>query len=200
MITPGSLDYLYYNGILDHIPYEAYDYGFIGQGQNNLINPYSGLKQAFMNGTQYINAAKRGLGYNAYMQNDSFVRSNPMRNGNQNYMQGRTGIYGDVGLGSRYRADVYGLGAGVGSESDLACVACGPEEQNLRQQIVSTAASAKQSVLNAPSLVKGLIAAALLIATPILIVKAHKKPTAVTASNTFCWATSKWNPKNWFKK
>ncbi len=24
-VLPGSLDYLYYNGILDHIPYEAYD-------------------------------------------------------------------------------------------------------------------------------------------------------------------------------
>ncbi len=23
-VLPGSLDYLYYNGILDHIPYEAY--------------------------------------------------------------------------------------------------------------------------------------------------------------------------------
>lgn len=25
-VLPGSLDYLYYNGILDHIPYEVYDY------------------------------------------------------------------------------------------------------------------------------------------------------------------------------
>ena len=25
MVLPGSLDYLYYNGILDHIPYEAYE-------------------------------------------------------------------------------------------------------------------------------------------------------------------------------
>ena len=198
MIIPGSLDYLYYNGILDHIPYEAYEYGYIGQGQNG-INPYSGLKQTFMNGTQYINAAKRGLGYNANMQNDSFVRSKSMRNGNQYYMPGSTGIYGNVGLGSGYRADVYGVGTGIGSESDLACVACGPEEQNLRQQIVSAVSSAKQSALNAPSLVKGLLAAALLIATPILIVKAHKKPTAAV-SNTSCWATSKWNPKNWFKK
>ena len=24
-VLPGSLDYLYYNGIIDHIPYEAYD-------------------------------------------------------------------------------------------------------------------------------------------------------------------------------
>ena len=24
-VLPGSLDYLYYNGILDHIPYEVYD-------------------------------------------------------------------------------------------------------------------------------------------------------------------------------
>lgn len=25
MVAPGSLDYLYYNGILDRIPYEAYE-------------------------------------------------------------------------------------------------------------------------------------------------------------------------------
>lgn len=24
-VLPGSLDYLYYNGIIDHIPYEAYE-------------------------------------------------------------------------------------------------------------------------------------------------------------------------------
>ena len=26
-VLPGSLDYLYYGGIIDHIPYEAYDIG-----------------------------------------------------------------------------------------------------------------------------------------------------------------------------
>lgn len=60
-ITPGSLDYLYYNGILDHIPYEAYEMtpGF-----------------ANMNATQYLNMAKQGYAYNTPTMPDTFVRQN----------------------------------------------------------------------------------------------------------------------------
>ncbi|MCM1003772.1 MAG: hypothetical protein NC408_05450 [Candidatus Gastranaerophilales bacterium] len=63
-VLPGSLDYLYYNGILDHIPYEAYE-----------TTP--------LNGTQYINQAKQGMLYDTYTSPDTFVRRN-----NTDYKQG----------------------------------------------------------------------------------------------------------------
>ena len=51
-VLPGSLDYLYYNGIIDHIPYEAYQ-----------------MPAAVMSGTQYLNAARQGQLYeNTYIQ------------------------------------------------------------------------------------------------------------------------------------
>ena len=62
-ILPGSLDYLYYNGILDHIPYEAYELG--------PITP-SGIEE--MNGTQYLQAAQKGRIYNTYTAPDMFIR------------------------------------------------------------------------------------------------------------------------------
>ena len=42
-VMPGSLDYLYYNGVLDYIPYEAYEMGPIPRNtnfnnQNNLMH------------------------------------------------------------------------------------------------------------------------------------------------------------------
>ena len=40
-VLPGSLDYLYYNGIIDHIPYEAYDMGYCAVPVNNISNPYN---------------------------------------------------------------------------------------------------------------------------------------------------------------
>lgn len=57
-VLPGSLDYLYYNGILDHIPYEAYETAPVAT-----------------NATQYLNMAQSGALYNTYA-NDTFVRSN----------------------------------------------------------------------------------------------------------------------------
>lgn len=54
-VLPGSLDYLYYNGILDHIPYEAYE-----------------MSAPAMNGTQYLNMAQSA---NMYGSTDSFERN-----------------------------------------------------------------------------------------------------------------------------
>lgn len=60
-VLPGALDYLYYNGILDHIPYEAYE---MTPPANNA-----------MNATQYMNMAQAGNLYNNYA-NDMFVAGN----------------------------------------------------------------------------------------------------------------------------
>ena len=58
-VLPGSLDYLYYNGILDHIPYEAYE-----------MTP---VATNGMNATQYLNMAQNGNLYGNYT-NDMFVK------------------------------------------------------------------------------------------------------------------------------
>lgn len=67
-VLPGSLDYLYYNGVLDSIPYEAYD-----------MPMKSGMTQPTMNGSEYLKAAQQGFGYQAQAGlHDSFVRQNPV--------------------------------------------------------------------------------------------------------------------------
>ena len=64
---PGSLDYLYHNGILDCIPYEAYQIPNVG------YNP-----AASINTINYLNLAKQGALYeNTYTNSDSFKRVDP---------------------------------------------------------------------------------------------------------------------------
>ena len=51
-VLPGSLDYLYYNGVLDHIPYEAYEM------------------------PQYMSSASSSRGDRDYIQSrDSYIKS-----------------------------------------------------------------------------------------------------------------------------
>ena len=77
-VLPGSLDYLYYNGILDHIPYEAYE-----------MYPVNNKAYAPMNGSQYINAVKQGLMYDSDKGNDTFINreSSPEGSGNKSFRE-----------------------------------------------------------------------------------------------------------------
>lgn len=45
-VYPGSLDYLYHNGVLECIPYEAYSMPVATQPSRD-VNPYANLKQAY---------------------------------------------------------------------------------------------------------------------------------------------------------
>lgn len=68
-ILPGSLDYLYYNGVLDHIPYEAYEYGPIVQ--NGSTQSYS-----IQNGGIQSYGMQNNYGLpESIQQNDSFELS-----------------------------------------------------------------------------------------------------------------------------
>lgn len=68
-VLPGSLDYLYYNGIIDHIPYEAYDMGMYPVRMNGM-QPISGYGNYAQNPCMAPNyAAVYG------MQNDTFTKS-----------------------------------------------------------------------------------------------------------------------------
>lgn len=75
-IQPGSLDYLYYNGIIDHIPYEAYEMTpMTPSGRAQMMGMGTGYGQSLLNG---------------YATPDMFVRNNNsygVVNNNLNYRQ-----------------------------------------------------------------------------------------------------------------
>lgn len=175
-VLPGSLDYLYYNGILDHIPYEAYEMG---------PATASGMGYNQMNGSQYLNQAMQGSMYNTYTNPDTFVR----RNSNE-YRQGE-----DYSLAQQ----TFGINDGIGKDSDLEVKAFGDEGKSFRETIVNGAKSTGSSFLNAPNFIKGLVSGALIIGTLFCLLKGKKKaPIESIPEKTSFW--SKMNPKNWFKK
>lgn len=79
MVMPGSLDYLYYNGILNSIPYEAYQ--------------MSPATYAPMNATQYLNQAKKDYGFSEQMAPDIFIKRNTS---DENYYSVGQNSYGET--------------------------------------------------------------------------------------------------------
>ena len=68
-VLPGSLDYLYYNGILDHIPYEAYEGAPLPQnfnspqlasldGEDRFVRSYSPFEREKINVEQLSHSAQ----------------------------------------------------------------------------------------------------------------------------------------------
>ena len=53
-VLPGSLDYLYHNGIINHIPYEAYE-----------MTPINNKAYAPMNGSEYLKTAMTDINIKA---------------------------------------------------------------------------------------------------------------------------------------
>ncbi|MBE7711302.1 MAG: hypothetical protein E7Z92_04090 [Cyanobacteria bacterium SIG31] len=148
-VLPGSLDYLYHNGIINHIPYEAYY-------MPPMAGAYGQYPQ-YMNGVQYLNAAKQGSLYDTYAV-DSYTRFNPY----------------------------YGENNG----------------KSFRENILDSAKNAKDKISNTPTIIKGLVGAAIVAGTLACLFKGKKPPAAVTgtpaATTSSFW--SKINPLNWFKK
>ena len=123
-VLPGSLDYLYYNGILDSIPYEAYDMPTVGMAS-----------QPSMNGSEYLKAAQQGFGYQAQAGlQDSFVRQNLPINPDayQPYGSGARTIREEITNATRSVNDTHkdksmlmkGLIAGGVILTTLACILC----------------------------------------------------------------------------
>ena len=156
-ILPGSLDYLYYNGILDHIPYEAYEPTPItpsgmaqmsGMGMNYPTNPmmrgYGAMPTSAMNGSQYLQSAQSGLLYNTYTYPDTFVRRN-----NTDFE--------------------------IGANADFEKMTYGQEGKSFRQAISDAAAKTKETVSSSPNWIKGLLAGGILITTLCMLLKRGKK-------------------------
>lgn len=185
-ILPGSLDYLYYNGIIDHIPYEAYQmtpmtasgraqlagmgtgYGVTQMGYG-VASVSGGLGRMSSSETnQYLDQAYQRNLYNTYTGPDCFVRRNPSMSANQGY------------------------GEGV----DFMSMAYGVDGKNFRQSIMDSASKTKETVTNSSNWLKGLLALGVIVGTTVLLFKGRKAPVQTQATKPSFWQ----NIKSWFKK
>ena len=193
-ILPGSLDYLYYNGILDHIPYEAYEMSPMtpsgmmqmsgmgtAYGLNPMMNGYGSAMQTQMNGSQYLKSAQGGLLYDTYTYPDTFVRRS-------NNVQ--------AGSGYSIREKAFSDGKDCGRDADYEVMANGREGKNFRLAIMDAASKTKDTVTNSPNWVKGILAGGIMLTTLSMLLKGKKKVSTAQKSSLL----SKMNPINWFKK
>lgn len=155
-ILPGSLDYLYYNGVLDHIPYEAYEVPPVGRNAGRPGMPVSG--------SQYMDSAMSGSAYSNYNTlKDSYTSSSKWGNSN-------------IGQDYSFRRAAYGVGNGIGDDADFEVQISGTEGKERNKSIRNGFSYAKDKVINAPSIIKGLASLALIAGTVVLLVKGKKKP------------------------
>jgi hypothetical protein len=203
-ILPGSLDYLYYNGILERIPYEAYEMipaspggmqqndlsaelqavrnlkqsGFNNSGMNG-----AGMSSISMHGSNYLNTAKKGDLYGSYGNfNDSYY-------GTTNYqqvgMQPQAKMYG----GSKSRRLRRNSRRGNGLAYKESGNTYNKYDRQLRKNggydfrssLGTETTDTKEGVLNSHPGAKGLLAALIIVATPILFFKRLIKPKAAKA-------------------
>ena len=181
-VLPGSLDYLYYNGILDHIPYEAYEMGpmtasgraqMSGLGTGFSLNPAMKANSvnaySQMNGTQYLQNAQQGLLYNTYNSPDTFVPRNYSYKDGEGYSLAQKALNEE---------GAYGI------DQDFEVMAVGQDGKNLRLAIEDAAAKTKETVSNSPNWVKGLLAAGITVGTLCcLFFRGGKKPVKVQSSS-----------------
>ena len=173
-VLPGSLDYLYYNGILNHIPYEAYEMtpmtasgraqlAGMGMGFGNPTNLNYGAVAASsqINATQYLQQAQMGNLYNTYTHPDTFVPRDT------DYVE-----HGAGSLGRKTFQNNNDYGAAVGSGA----MPLGQDGKNFRQTISEWGAKAKESVTNSPQWVKGLVAGGIIVATAYCLLTGKKAP------------------------
>ena len=174
MVMPGSLDYLYYNGVLDHIPYYAYETIPYNNAQ---MTPACASGQAMVD--QYLKAAQQGQAYNTYNHPDVFVK----RNNDDTYQSGYS-----------IKEHAYSLNNGQGRDVDYNAMANGENGKSFRESIIEAANSTKETVMKTPIL-KGLLAGGIMLGTLMLLFKGKN---SVAANSTGFWA--KVNPINWFRK
>ena len=198
-IIPGSLDHLYYNGIIDHIPYEAYEMAPVMHSTNAHRCNHPLCKANNMKGQIYGNYG------NSY---DSFVGTvcNPQMYGVLPSMSLYSGGYGGVSPYSDWNALVGLYGVPVnpyyGLKDAFVHENCGcnySHYNSFNESIKAEAKDAKEGVLNSHPGLKGLLSLGILLMTPFLLLKGigkGKQPVVNSAKKSF-W--SRLNPKNWFK-
>ncbi|MCQ2754755.1 MAG: hypothetical protein MJ231_06880 [bacterium] len=201
-VLPGSLDYLYYNGILDHIPYEAYDMSPI-VGRNKNTSMANSFAQSSMNSVQsqmqQMQPIVQSNGMSSYgMQSNSAMMSSTGMYNSVNTMdyinsakQGSlyNNNFSDMYMGNTYSQSLTGM------KSDQ------PQYSNsIKDTITTTANNITGKFSGMSPIGKGLIGLGTVILTAIMIVKGGKKCKVKKGAvkNKSFW--SKLNPKNWGKK
>ena len=171
-VLPGSLDYLYYNGILDHIPYEAYQMGPItpsgmmqmsGMGTGYGVNPMmmgSGSMPP-MNATNYLRQAQQGMLYDTYTCPDTFVKRNNHYKTGENYSIAQKAFQD----GDGYSRDV-----------DYDLMANGNEGKSFWKKLAETGSKVKDVVIESPTWAKGLLAGGIMITTLACLFKRGRVP------------------------
>jgi hypothetical protein len=193
-VLPGSLDYLYYNGILDHTPFEAYE----------MMPTGNGLNYNSMTGSEYLDMAQQGALYNTRYSNDSFMRNNHYYNNdltsnghNFNY-QNSSAPYNNLQPKPQNNEQNYsiarqafGLDENLSKENIETALLGGDEDKSIKNSITKTFKSAAQKVGNAPDFVKGIASAMLIVGTLAYIFKGHKKPPIQINEKQSLWSKIK---------
>lgn len=156
-VLPGSLNYLYNNGIVDHIPYEAYTMSPMtpsGYAQMAGVahNPYAGA--------DYLKMAQSGLLYNTYADSDTFMRN---------------GAYPPQPQDRKFSQRIYN-NEGYGRDMDMEAMINGEDGRQVRKSISRKFQNVKDKLVNCPEWAKGILGLGLIALTALGIVKGFKKP------------------------
>lgn len=207
-ILPGSLDYLYYNDILEHIPYEAYEMGMVSPANstqnrmNNEIESIRNIKHQEFNGNQaisnsnnmqninnsYNNTIQKGQMHDYYTSSNGYsnstIYSQQMGSQSETRMSGQNN-----GRGLKILSGNKGNGAYNKYDRRL--------QQNdgdiFKSSIDAESKGAKEGVMNSHPFLKGLAAVTIIIATPILLIRRLAKPRHPQGP-------SAGNSRGWFRK
>lgn len=218
-INPYTLNSLYNQGIIDHIPYDLCmgmpitqsgmmeNMGLSTMPQMGGINPamaggamgvgQNAYGMSAMNGSQYLDSAMKGEMYGYYgNSNDTFVRSS----GSNTQRVKSSGLKEMLGMGNGVGRDYNFKNAaldpnnGYGKGVDFERMANDRDGQNFRMSITEAASEAKEGVMNSHPIVKGLLATAGVALTLVLAAKGlKKKPAEEVVEKTGLFAKI----KNW---
>ena len=173
-------------------------YGYYGNSNDSFVGSNYGQNSSSQQAMQMYGGGYYGGGVNRGVNSGNYAGGmNYAATGNPYSMSGYgavpnsyspTNTYGNYSAGTVPDNGVYNrydrkLQSGSGNE--------------IRDLVDSQINDTKKSVLNSSPILKGLLAAAIIIGTPILIFKGKKSP--VTSSSKFNNFLSKLNPKNWFQ-
>lgn len=210
-VLPGSLDHLYYNGILDHIPYEAYEMGpmtpsgaaqMSGMGTGYGINTMNGY------GMNSVAGGAPNSQMNPYGMNQAYASMTPM-NGSQYLQSAQSGLMYNTYTSPDTFVRRSNSNVNIGQDFSIETSAYGESGKNFRESIMNAASTAKESVSNSPNWIKGILAAGIMLTTLCMLFKGKKTPAAQPHTSSFFsrlnpknWSVdwAKFNPKNWIKK
>ena len=160
---PGSLDYLYHAGIIDHIPYEAYEMGPITPSGYAQMSGYGmGYALPQMNATQYLNYAQKGNLYRTHMLPDIYVKPSVPSTQKATLMQ-----------------ELYSDGVGYSENLDMEVMANGQEGKNFRLKLKNAVSKVYEKFCDSPDWFKGVIAAGTILLTVCCLFRGIKPPTKV---------------------